>query len=556
MPKTDLEISRAAQLRPISHVAARACIDPATLIPYGHNKAKVDDSAYRSLPRKARLVLVTAINPTPAGEGKTTVSIGLTDALQRLGKQSMAVLREPSLGPVFGVKGGATGGGYAQVAPMEDINLHFTGDLHAIGAANNLLAAMIDNHIKQGNALGIDPRSITWRRCMDMNDRQLRHIISGLGESNGSMAREDGFDITAASEVMATFCLARDLEDLKRRFAGMQVARTYQGGVVTAGDLKAEGALCVLLRDALMPNLVQTLEGTPVLIHGGPFANIAHGCNSVIATELGLRLSDIVVTEAGFGADLGCEKFIDIKCRTMGVQPDCVVIVATVRALKYHGGCAPDALSAENVDALLKGLPNLLRHIENVTNVWGLPAVVAVNRFPTDTQSELDALAEACAQAGARSALCEVWAKGGAGGETLATQVLEVMDSGKAALRFTYPDEMPLTKKIEAVATRVYGAGSVRFEPGVRGALKKMESEGARGAPVCIAKTQYSFTDNPKKLGAPEGFELTIRSVKRSSGAGFVVAFAGDIIAMPGLPAQPAAIQMDVDAQGHIAGLF
>lgn len=556
MPFIDQEIARKVKPRPISEIARGAGIDADSLIPYGSLKAKVDPSAYAALPRKARLILTTAINPTPAGEGKTTVSIGLTDALRRLSKNAMAVLREPSLGPVFGVKGGATGGGWAQVMPMEDINLHFTGDLHAITTANNLLAAMVDNHISQGNALGIDPRQISWRRCMDMNDRQLRHIVSGVGGKAFGMPREDGFDITAASEVMAVFCLAKDIADLKARLDRLEIARTFTGKAVTAKDIGASGAMCALLRDAFNPNLVQTLEGSPALIHGGPFANIAHGCNSVSATELGMRLADYVVTEAGFGADLGCEKFLDIKCRSIGAQPSCVVLVATVRALKYHGGLPKEELGSEDIAALSAGMPNLTAHIRNIRGIWNLPVVVAVNRFPTDTEAELAAVEAACEENGAKAALCEVWAKGGAGGERLARLVLEELDKDTPTLSFTYPLEDKLISKIEAIAKRVYGAKEVAYAPGVKTALARMEREGAKGVPVCVAKTQYSLSDDPAKLGKPEPFTFTIRQVRFSRGAGFVVAFAGEIIAMPGLPKVPAAESIEVDENGEIVGLF
>ena len=554
---SDIEIAQAATLKPISAVAEAAGVPEEALSPYGRYIAKVDPTRLPDTKRRARLVLVTAINPTPAGEGKTTVSVGLADGLTRLGQKAMLALREPSLGPVFGMKGGATGGGYAQVVPMEEINLHFTGDLHAIAAANNLLAAMVDNHIYQGNALGIDPRQITWRRCLDMNDRQLRAIVSGLsGKANGT-PREDGFDITAASEVMAVFCLSSDLHDLKSRLGRIQVARTFSGKPVTAADLHAEGAMAALLRDALKPNLVQTLGGTPCLMHGGPFANIAHGCNSVIATKTAMRLADWVVTEAGFGADLGAEKFLDIKCRQNGLWPDAVVLVATVRALKSHGGCVKDQLNQENLDALQKGLPNLLAHIDHIQHLWKLPVAVAINRFVTDTEAELDCLREACAAAGAPVELCEGWAKGGEGVTHLAETVMRLCDHpAPEAPSYTYPDELPLKRKIETLAQRVYGAKNVVFAAGVARQLSKLEEEGWGKCPVCIAKTQYSFSDNPKALGAPEGFTLTIRQVRLSAGAGFIVAFAGDIIAMPGLPKAPAAEKIDVDDDGRITGLF
>lgn len=552
---TDLEIASAAEMLPIAEIAQKLRLREESWSPYGRYKAKVDAAAYADMPMKAKLVLVTAINPTPAGEGKTTVSVGLADALRNLGQDAMLALREPSLGPVFGVKGGAAGGGWAQVVPMEDINLHFTGDLHAITTANNLLAAMVDNHIQQGNALGIDPRQVCWRRCMDMNDRQLRTILSGLGGKANGMPREDGFDITAASEVMAIFCLAADLADLHKRLGRILVARRYDGSPVYASDLHAEGAMTALLREAIQPNLVQTLAHTPALIHGGPFANIAHGCNSVIATKLAMRLSDIVVTEAGFGADLGAEKFLDIKCRMNGIQPDAVVLVATVRALKSHGGAPKESLAQEDLTALRAGIPNLLRHLRNLREVWNLPVVVAVNRFETDTDAEIALVREAVCAEGARAECCDVWARGGAGGETLAGAVLEALQKPQK-LTLPYEDDAPLKAKIEAVCRRVYGAKGVTFAPGVATALKKLEAEGCREMPVCIAKTQYSFSDNPKLTGAPEGFTVAVRDVRLSRGAGFVVAFAGSIIAMPGLPKHPAAENIGVDADGKIYGLF
>ncbi|MCH5286860.1 MAG: formate--tetrahydrofolate ligase [Christensenellaceae bacterium] len=553
---TDIEIAQAATPQRIEAIAAKANIPEDALSPYGRYIAKVDPALIPGGER-AKLILVTAINPTPAGEGKTTVSVGLADGMTKIGKKAMLALREPSLGPVFGMKGGATGGGYAQVLPMENINLHFTGDLHAITAANNLLAAMVDNHIQQGNKLGIDPRQVTWRRCLDVNDRQLRQIVSGLGGRLNGMPREDGFDITAASEVMAVFCLASDLKDLKARLARLQVARTFAGTPVTAGDLHAEGAMTALLRDALQPNLVQTIDGTPCLMHGGPFANIAHGCNSVIATKTAMRLADYVVTEAGFGADLGAEKFLDIKCRMSGLWPDAVVVVATVRALKSHGGCPKADLGAESVDYLEKGLPNLIRHIEHVRDVWQRPVIVAMNRFITDTEAEMAVLRAACEKAGAPVELCDGWAKGGDGVKELAQLVCETVDKQpKVTPSFTYPDDVSLKEKIEAVATRIYGAKDVSFNASVLKQLAKLEEEGWGHCPVCIAKTQYSFSDDPKKLGAPSGYTLTIRQVRLSAGAGFVVAFAGDIIAMPGLPKIPAAEGIDVDDEGKITGLF
>ena len=555
--QSDIDIARACQLKPVQAVATEAGIGEELLELYGRYKAKVDYLALKDRPMDGRLVLVTAISPTPAGEGKTTVSIGLADALRRAGKRTMLALREPSLGPVFGVKGGAAGGGYAQVVPMEDINLHFTGDLHAITAANNLLAAMVDNHIAQGNALGIDPRRITWKRCMDMNDRQLRQIVDGLGGRTNGMPREDGFDITTASEIMAVLCLASDIADLKQRLARIVVGRTYADAPVTAGQLRAQGAMAALLRDAMRPNLVQTLEGTPALVHGGPFANIAHGCNSIVATQTALRLADYVVTEAGFGADLGAEKFIDIKCRKAGLKPSCIVLVATVRALKSHGGVAKADLAQENLPALEKGLSNLTRHLHNIRTVWGVEPVVALNRFTSDTDAEIALVREAAARMGAQVALCEVWAKGGEGGLALAEQVVarcERADLSKFS--FTYPDDLPLAKKIEAVAMKIYGAQEVSIAPAAAKQLKSFEEGGYGNLPVCIAKTQYSFSDDPKKLGAPEGFTLTIRQARLSAGAGFVVALAGDIMTMPGLPRVPAAENIDVDDAGNITGLF
>lgn len=554
---SDLEIAQAATPKKIWDIADKAGIPERALSPYGSYIAKVDPQQLDETDHQAKLILVTAINPTPAGEGKTTVSVGLADGMTKIGRKAMLALREPSLGPVFGMKGGAAGGGYAQVLPMEQINLHFTGDLHAITAANNLLAAMVDNHIQQGNKLGIDPRQVTWRRCLDVNDRQLRSIVSGLGGKPNGTPREDGFDITAASEVMAVFCLAKDLQDLKARLSRLQVARTYAGMPVTAGDLHAAGAMTALLRDALQPNLVQTIDGTPCLMHGGPFANIAHGCNSVIATTTAMRLADYVVTEAGFGADLGAEKFIDIKCRMSGLWPDAVVLVATVRALKSHGGCQKDALSQENLDALEKGLPNLLSHIDHIRNVWKRPVVVAINRFSSDTEAEMAMIRSACEAKNTPVSLCEGWAKGGEGVKELAALVCDLVDHAeKSAPSYTYESKQPLKDKITAVATRIYGAADVAFGAGVLKQLEKLESEGWGDCPVCIAKTQYSFSDNPKALGAPTGHTLHIRQVRLSAGAGFVVAFAGDIIAMPGLPKAPAAENIDVDERGEIVGLF
>ena len=554
--KTDIEIAQAAELLPIAQIAAQAGLGEDLLEYYGRYKAKVDTLALRDAPRKGKLILVTAINPTPAGEGKTTTSVGLSDALHRLGKHVILALREPSLGPVFGVKGGAAGGGYAQVVPMEDINLHFTGDFHAIGAANNLLAAMLDNHIQQGNALDIDVRRVTWRRCVDMNDRQLRNIVCGLGGKVDGVPREDGFDITVASEIMAVLCLASGLMDLKARLGRMVVAYNRFGEPVYCSDLKAQGAMTALLKDAIRPNLVQTLEHTPALIHGGPFANIAHGCNSVSATDTALKLGDYVVTEAGFGADLGAEKFLDIKCRAAGLAPDAVVIVATVRALKHHGGCPKDGLGRENLEALEKGLPNLLKHVENITQVFGLPAVVAINRFDSDTEAELQRIREACGRFGVRVALSEVWGKGGQGGEALAQEVLRIIDEGKKDFRFAYESSAPLAEKIQAIAQKVYGADGVDFAPAAAKELQRLTELGYGDLPVCMAKTQYSLSDDPAKLGAPSGFRITVRKVKVSAGAGFVVALTGDIMTMPGLPKVPAAENIDVDENGKITGLF
>ena len=554
---TDLQIAQAAVMQPITQIARQAGVREDSLSCYGRYIAKVDPTAYQDQPPRARLILVTAITPTPAGEGKTTVSVSLADGMRRNGKNAMLALREPSQGPVFGIKGGAAGGGYAQVLPMENINLHFTGDLHAITAANNLLAAMVDNHIQQGNALGIDPRQVVFRRCMDVNDRQLRGIVSGLGGKMNGMPREDGFDITAASEIMAAFCMASDLMDMKARMARITVGRTYAGKLVTCGDIGAQGAMAALLRDAMAPNLVQTIEGTPCLMHGGPFANIAHGCNSVIATRLAMKLSDYTVTEAGFGADLGAEKFIDIKCRAAGIYPDCVVLVATIRALKHHGGVEKDCLNQENVPAMLDGCANLKRHLDNIRTVWGAPAVVAINRFTSDTQAEIDALKDWLAQQNAPCALCEGWGKGGAGAQELAELVVREADGVHSRVPFfTYPDDMDLAHKIDAVARRVYGARGATFTAQAMKQLKTMEDEGFGRCPVCIAKTQYSFSDDAKRRNAPTDFDINIRSARLSAGAGVVVAFAGDIIAMPGLPRHPAALDIDVDENGRIEGLF
>ncbi len=560
---SDIEIAQAATPQRIDEIAEKAGIDDRYLEMYGKYKAKVDYNLLRDEDRKpGKLVLVTAINPTPAGEGKTTTTVGLADALSRRGKNVMVALREPSLGPVFGIKGGAAGGGYAQVIPMEDINLHFTGDFHAIGAANNLLAAMLDAHIHNGNQLGIDVRKITWKRVVDMNDRQLRHIVDGLGGKANGTPREDGFDITVASEVMAVFCLATSITDLKERLGRIVVGYTFDDKPVTAHDLHAEGAMCALLKDALKPNLVQTLEGTPAFIHGGPFANIAHGCNSIMATRMALALGDYAITEAGFGADLGAEKFLDIKCRLTGLRPDAVVVVATVRALKNHGGVAKDALGEENLEALEAGLPNLLQHVENITQVYKLPCVVAINRFPTDTEAELALVEEKCRALGVNVALSEVWARGGEGGLDLADEVVRLCAEGDTQGRsadtfeFAYGDEGGLRDKIEAIAKRIYRADGVVFEPKASKEIDKLEALGFGGMPVCMAKTQYSFSDDAKKLGAPRGFIITVREVKVSAGAGFVVALTGNIMTMPGLGKSPAAFKIDVDETGKITGLF
>ena len=554
MALTDIEIAQQAEVWPISKVAEGLGLTDDELIPYGHHMAKVDVTKLRDKERRAKLILVTAINPTPAGEGKTTTSVGLADALQRLGKKAVLALREPSLGPVFGIKGGAAGGGYAQVVPMENINLHFTGDFHAIGAANNLLAAMLDNHIKQGNALGIDPRRITWKRVVDMNDRQLRNIVCGLGGVANGMPREDGFDITVASEVMACFCLATSIADLKARLGRIVVGYTFDRAPVTAHDLHAEGAMTALLKDAISPNLVQTLEHTPAFVHGGPFANIAHGCNSVMATDVAMKLGDYVVTEAGFGADLGAEKFCDIKCRMAGLTPSACVVVATVRALKHNGGVPKAALGEENLEVLEAGMPNLLRHVTNMREVFGLPVVVAINAFPTDTKAELDLVEAKCHELGVNVALSEVWAKGGEGGLALAEEVVRLCDEPS---EFTQAYELGgIRESIEAIATRVYHADGVDFTPAAAKQIAQLEEQGFTNMPVCMAKTQYSFSDDAKKLGAPEGFRITVRSVKVSAGAGFIVALTGDIMTMPGLPKRPAAENIDVDEDGRITGLF
>ena len=553
--KSDIEIAQEAQLLPIGQIADKLGVAQETLEPYGHYKAKLDIHALRGLPRRAKLVLVTAISPTPAGEGKTTTSVGLADALNRLGKKTVVCLREPSLGPVFGVKGGAAGGGYAQVVPMEDINLHFTGDFHAIGAANNLLSAMLDNHIQQGNALDIDTRRVVWKRVVDMNDRQLRRIVCGLGGKVSGVPREEGFDITVASEIMAVLCLARDLTDMKARLARMVVAYTRDDRPVTAHDLHAEGAMTALLKDAIKPNLVQTLEHTPALIHGGPFANIAHGCNSIQATETAMKLSDYTVTEAGFAADLGAEKFLDIKCRAGGFHPDAVVIVATVRALKYHGGVPKAELNTENLAALERGLPNLLRHVDNIKNVFGLPCVVAVNAFPTDTAAELKLVEDKCRELGVNAAFSEVWAKGGAGGEALAQEVVRLCGE-PAHFQFAYDAEDTIENKLDAIARKIYRADGVDLTPAARKQLRQLTELGFDKLPVCMAKTQFSFSDDPALLGAPTGFRITVRELKVSAGAGFLVAKTGDIMTMPGLPKVPAAERIDVDENGRISGLF
>jgi len=554
---SDIEIAQACSKRRITEIAALAGIDEGYLEQYGSYKAKIDLSLLKDLDHRpdGKLILVTAITPTPAGEGKTTTSVGLADGLRRIGKNAMVALREPSLGPVFGVKGGAAGGGYAQVVPMEDINLHFTGDFHAIGAANNLLAAMLDNHIQQGNALGIDPKQITWKRAVDMNDRQLRHIVSGLGGRVQGVPREDGFEITVASEIMAVLCLSGGIFDLKARLGRIIVGYTYAGKPVTAHDLKAEGAMAALLKDALKPNLVQTLEGTPAFIHGGPFANIAHGCNSVMATRLALKLSDYTVTEAGFAADLGAEKFVDIKCRMAGLIPAAIVVVATVRALKYHGGVPKAELNKEDLDALERGLPNLLQHVRNVKDVFGVPCVVAVNAFPTDTEAELALVEEKCRELGVNVALSEVWAKGGAGGEALAQEVVRLCEE-ENHFGFVYDLDVPILDKITAVARRIYHADGVDFLPAARKKAQLLTDLGFDGVPVCMAKTQYSFSDDPKKLGAPRGFTLTVTDMKICAGAGFIVVYTGDIMTMPGLPKVPAAERIDVDENGVISGLF
>lgn len=553
----DIEIAHRCQMKPITEIAEKAGIEEKYIEQYGRYKAKIDLSIMKENNRpNGKLILVTAITPTPAGEGKTTTTIGLADGLSRIGKNVTVALREPSLGPVFGIKGGAAGGGYAQVVPMEDINLHFTGDFHAIGAANNLLAAMLDNHIKQGNELGIDVRRITWKRCVDMNDRQLRNIVDGLGGVANGVPREDGFDITVASEIMAVLCLSESITDLKERLSRIIVGYTYDDKPVTCAELKAAGAMAALLKDALKPNLVQTLEGTPALVHGGPFANIAHGCNSVTATRLAMRLSDYAVTEAGFGADLGAEKFLDIKCRAAGLTPAAVVMVATVRALKMHGGLDKKSLDTEDIAALEKGIPNLLRHIHNIKNVYGLPCVVAINRFPTDTDNEIDFIIKKCRELGVNTVLSTVWADGGKGGEELAREVVRLCEEEKADFKFSYPLDCGIEEKIEAIVKRVYGGSGITVLPAAKKQIEKLTALGFAGLPVCIAKTQYSFSDNPALLGAPEGFTVTVKNVKISAGAGFIVVLTGDIMTMPGLPRHPAAENIDVDENGVITGLF
>ena len=554
---TDIEIAQASQMLPIEEVAAKVGIKPEQLENYGHYKAKVDIHALKDLPRKSKLVLVTAISPTPAGEGKTTTSVGLADALNKLGKNTIVCLREPSLGPVFGVKGGAAGGGYAQVVPMEDINLHFTGDFNAIGIANNLMSALIDNHIQQGNLLDIDVRNIPWKRVVDMNDRQLRHIVCGLGGKASGVPREDGFDIVVASEVMAVLCLATDLADMKARLAKMVVAYNRAGQPITAHDLKAEGAMAAVLKDAIKPNLVQTLEHTPAFIHGGPFANIAHGCNSIQATETAMKIADYTVTEAGFAADLGAEKFLDIKCRAGGFHPDAVVIVATVRALKYHGGVPKAELNNENLEALEKGLPNLLQHVDNVKNVYGLPCVVAINAFPTDTKAELDLVEAKCKEQGVNVRLSEVWAKGGEGGKALAEEVIRLAeDSTNDHFQFVYDLEDSIEEKLNKIATKVYRADGVVLAGDAKKQAAQLTELGFDKMPICMAKTQFSFSDDQTKLGAPRGFKITVRDLKVNAGAGFLVAKTGDIMTMPGLPKVPSAEKIDVDENGRITGLF
>lgn len=555
--KSDIEIAQEAVAQDIRDIAKKINLSEDDIELYGKYKAKIDYNVLdRTEDRKGKLILTTAINPTPAGEGKTTTSIGVADALAKLGKNVITALREPSMGPVFGIKGGAAGGGYAQVIPMEDINLHFTGDMHAIGAANNLLAAMLDNHVYQGNDLNINPKRITWRRCVDMNDRQLRNVVDGLGKKVDGVTREDGFDITVASEIMATFCLSNNIGELKEKLGDIVVAYTYDGKPVTARDLGANGAMAAVLKDALKPNLVQTLEGTPAIIHGGPFANIAHGCNSIIATKMALHMSDYVVTEAGFGADLGAEKFLDIKCRKAGIRPDAVVIVATVRALKYNGGVPKDQLNEENLEALEAGLPNLLKHIENITQVYKLPAVVAINRFPLDTEAELKLVEDKCNELGVNVALSEVWAKGGEGGLEVAKEVLKLIDQADNQFEYCYDDDMSIKDKLNAIATRIYGADGVDYTAEANKQIKELEDLGFGKLPVCVAKTQYSLSDDQTKLGRPSGFRINVREANVSAGAGFIVVLTGAIMKMPGLPKQPAALRIDVDEKGVISGLF
>lgn len=555
--KTDIQIAQETEMRNIQEIAASAGLDSRYIELYGNYKAKVDYNLLNDKKdeKDGKVILVTAISPTPAGEGKTTTTVGLADALRKIDKNVLVALREPSLGPVFGVKGGAAGGGYAQVVPMEDINLHFTGDMHAIGAANNLLAAMIDNHIQQGNELRIDPRRITWKRCVDMNDRQLRFITDGLGGKANGTPREDGFDITVASEIMAILCLSSGIDDLKQRISNIIVGYSYDDEPVTAGQLNAQGAMTALLKDALKPNLVQTLEHTPAFIHGGPFANIAHGCNSVMATRMAMKMADYVVTEAGFGADLGAEKFLDIKCRLSGIRPSAVVVVATVRALKHHGGAAKGELGTENLEALEKGLPNLLQHVENITGVYGLPAVVAINRFPTDTEAELKLVEDKCRELGVNVALSEVWGKGGEGGIALAEEVVRLCEAD-SDFRFAYDTELSIEEKIRAIAQKIYHADDINILPAAMKQLRQLEALGFGKLPICVAKTQYSFSDDQTLLGAPKGFTLTVRNLKVSAGAGFIVALTGDIMTMPGLPKRPAAEKIDVDSTGKISGLF
>ncbi len=555
--KSDIEIAQSCEMRPIGEIAAKAHVDDKYIEQYGKYKAKIDLALLNETKREdGKLILVTAITPTPAGEGKTTTTIGLADGLARIGKDVTVALREPSLGPVFGVKGGAAGGGYAQVVPMEDINLHFTGDFHAIGAANNLLAAMLDNHIHQGNALGIDPNKITWRRCVDMNDRELRNIAIGLGGAKNGVTREDGFDITVASEIMAVLCLSNGISDLRERLARIIVGYTYDGKPVTCGEINAQGAMTALLKDALKPNLVQTLEGTPAFVHGGPFANIAHGCNSVMATKLALKMGDYTVTEAGFGADLGAEKFLDIKCRVAGLIPSAVVVVATVRALKMHGGRAKTELANEDIVALEKGIPNLLRHVSNIKNVYKLPCVVAVNRFPTDTDAEIDFIIKKCRELGVNTVLSTVWAEGGKGGEALAREVVRLCEEEKGDFTFSYDTDATIEEKIEAIVKKVYGGDGISVLPAAKKQIDELSKLGLDKLPICVAKTQYSFSDDPTKLGAPDGFTVTVRNVKVSAGAGFIVVLTGDIMTMPGLPKVPSAEKIDVDENGKITGLF